>query len=146
VRVDAATRTVAGDGVAFAELPVSQDKVYYEVHVAKAGKVGAGLAWLGKEVSLEPGQSWVLDVTAAAGDVIGVLFDQGDFPPRLEFTMNASPAGSPDLGRGIKGEVWPCVRVDQGEVAFAFAHSDCKHAAGPSGRGFGQLLRSSDLI
>ncbi|KAK2175221.1 hypothetical protein NP493_743g03025 [Ridgeia piscesae] len=123
-------RRICGTGAALANVPIVQNKAYFEVKLQCTGIWGVGVATEHCDMNTIPlgenTDSWVLRHTAALyhrgeekgtisempqeGDVIGVSYDHVD----LNFFVNGHPMNSPISG--IKGTVYPVFYVDDSAI------------------------------
>eukprot|EP00300_Choanocystis_sp_HF-7_P025058 c2670_g1_i2.p1 GENE.c2670_g1_i2~~c2670_g1_i2.p1 ORF type:complete len:161 (-),score=39.45 c2670_g1_i2:110-592(-) len=117
---------VEGEGTLLVNLQLEQDAAYWEVVVVRPGTISAGLSkhdpsqiesTIG-EGTQSFGSTWTAQ-ELKEGDVIGICFQQSDFP-MLSFTLN----GLVDDGRSVKrfrGDTFPAVTVkDSAQIRFEF--------------------------
>ncbi|PFH32367.1 hypothetical protein BESB_016850 [Besnoitia besnoiti] len=110
VSVDA-NQVLRGEGLALANVPMEQDRVYFEVHVVEPGRLLVGAArgtagdsasWSGADyddlLSQQPPSSRSFvefggpdGVAVEKDDVISCAFDQSDFPTSFEVFLNGAP-------------------------------------------------------
>jgi len=113
---------VSGTGSIMGDSPVLQDKAYYEVTLVNPGAFAVGVA--SRDTSLDGvlsqekmSTAWTLtsssSVAVAAGETLGVAFDQGDYPVQLYFYKDGSVVHQLS---GVRGEVLPVFSVADGAV------------------------------
>ncbi|PHJ17883.1 spry domain-containing protein 7-like [Cystoisospora suis] len=154
-----------GVGLALANAPMEQDKVYFEVRVLEPGTLLVGamrapptevIPWsedefkalLSEETATHCGfAEFGCNGTAVEkDDVISCAFDQSDFPTSLHFALNGASLPS-KTKTGLRGEMWPAVALQDGAVAqLIFDPLRCCHWATFKKRGFNCLTVSRSLI
>ena len=119
--------SISGTGSIMGDSPILQDKAYYEVTLVTPGTFAVGVASrdtpLGAVLSQEKAPSaWTLTSSSsagaalAAGETIGVAFDQGDYPVQLYFYKSGTLVQQLS---GVRGEVLPVFSVSDGAVLEA---------------------------
>jgi len=119
VKVDGLS--ISGTGSIMADSPVLQDKAYFEATLVSSGSFAVGVAT--REAPLDgvlsqekDGTAWTLTSSSsalAAGETVGVAFDQGDYPVQLYFYKAGKVVQQLS---GIRGEVIPVFSVAHGAV------------------------------
>lgn len=157
-------RVQGGVGRCLTNVPIVQDRAYWEVHVVELGAGGPGAARLQagcctgaqkggdilmQELGATPGSFAVHfgslgQALLRAGDVIGVAYDQAVFPVTINIWHNGSPVPNPST-RGLKGEQWPALFVSGCTVDWALDESHWKQV-GSCPVGFSALMASRGLI
>ncbi|CEL92292.1 unnamed protein product [Vitrella brassicaformis CCMP3155] len=157
-------RVARGSGVVLSNVPIIQDKVYWEVRVLKVGRILVGVSrelvgdYLENLAADGDGRgaggfgdgvmSWARafgvqgGIPVAPDDVISCTFDQSDIPTRLAFRLNGKALDSATIS-GVKGEVRPAVGIAEGAcVEVNFDPSHCRHLGACVGGGFSCLMVS----
>ncbi|XP_050729472.1 SPRY domain-containing protein 7-like [Eriocheir sinensis] len=121
---------ICGTGGALGNIPILQNKAYFEVKLQQSGVWGVGIATrntnLNKVPLGEDAQSWVLCSDGAVrhngeekykiadipqeGDILGVSYDHVE----LNFFINSKPTNTPVTS--FKGTVYPALYVDDGAI------------------------------
>jgi len=121
---------ICGGGAALANVPIVQNKAYFEVKVQQSGLWGIGLATLKVDLNKVPlgkdSESWMLCSDGGLhhnneeqgklpeipqeGDIIGITYDHVE----LNFYLNGKPLHSPIIG--TKGTLFPVVFVEDGAI------------------------------
>ncbi|XP_071517576.1 SPRY domain-containing protein 7 isoform X2 [Panulirus ornatus] len=121
---------ICGTGGALGNIPILQNKAYFEVKLQQSGVWGVGIATrntnLNKVPLGEDAQSWVLcsDGTVRhngeekykivevpqEGDNLGISYDHVE----LNFYINGKPTNTPVTS--FKGTVYPALYVDDGAI------------------------------
>lgn len=113
---------ISGEGSVMGDSPVLQDKAYFEVTLVEPGSWSVGVAT--RETPLEgllsqekSPTAWTLtssgSVALGPGEVLGVAFDQGDYPVQLYFYKKGRQVHQLS---GVRGEVLPVFSVADGAV------------------------------
>ena len=148
---------VSGTGQIRADQCVLQDKGYWEVtigHIGPGGAISVGVVApahaLGDSLSEDgaDGASWALHSMSLseplqAGDIIGVVLDQGDYPVRLAFSLNGTQVR--EL-RGPVAEATPILALDGPAPGVALTANFGQKPLAHKPRGFDGLLRSRSII
>lgn len=148
-------------GRAFANVPIVQDRAYWEIHVVTVDSELSSLLSVGvgahipapdvmqKELGLE--RSYGIQLGAGgcgghlrAGDVISVAYDQAVFPVNVCVWRNGKLVSAP-LPRGLKGELWAVIFLGGCTVDWAFVEEEWKSAQSCP-VGFSSLMRCRGLI
>ncbi|GAB1605547.1 SPRY domain-containing protein 7-like [Argonauta hians] len=123
-------RRICGSGGALANVPIVQNKAYFEIKVQCGGSWGVGLALKKVDLNTVPvggeADAWILrndgklyhnnevkvqiPELAQEGDIIGLAYDHVD----LNFFLNGKPTNTPVSG--LKGTLFPIIYVDDGAV------------------------------
>lgn len=123
-------RRLCGTGGALANVPIKQNKAYFEVKVQAKGEWGVGLATRRVDLNKVPlgtdSESWILRNDGAVynggstkfrtkhaideGDIIGVTYDH----EILNFYLNGDDLEASITG--IRGTVFPVFYVDDGAI------------------------------
>lgn len=149
-------KRLCGTGAAISNVPIIQNKAYFEVKVQAGGVWGIGLATSKANLSHCPlgvdKESWVLRQDSCVhanneqrvqtgrqvdeGDIIGVAYDH----EVLSFFLNGD-----DLEvafTGIRGTVFPVIYVDEGAI-LDIQFSSFSHQPPP---GFSQILLEKTIL
>eukprot|EP00656_Telonema_subtile_P035815 TRINITY_DN3976_c0_g1_i2.p1 TRINITY_DN3976_c0_g1~~TRINITY_DN3976_c0_g1_i2.p1 ORF type:complete len:185 (+),score=21.66 TRINITY_DN3976_c0_g1_i2:173-727(+) len=119
---------MSGEGTCLGGCCLHQDRAYFEVKIVKnegSFQIGVANRRTDKEKALgeDPNLSWVFQShpKLAAGDVIGVAYDQADVPC-INFFHNGKLMEN-ERQVGMKGEVYPAISVTGGaEMQVNFTH------------------------
>lgn len=152
---------IAGRGRCYANTPLEQDCVYFEVRIVDADPGAANVTvGCGRRASDESELDKPLGATPQShgakfgggghcspirpGDVIGCAFDQDSGPVHMKFWYNGEPVRDAEL-RGMKGEQWPALSVESCTVHWALGETELKHRSCVPAR-FAVLIGSTALI
>jgi hypothetical protein len=144
--------TISGSGSVLAEMPVLQDKAYFETTVVTPGSFAIGFAT--KDSPLDGVLSQDTCATAwtlthklkvmegvAPGEVVGCALDQGDYPVQIYFYRSGKVVHQIS---GVRGEVTPVLSVDGGAVVEAnFGGAEY---ANEVPNGFQSIIKSQSLM
>ncbi|GAB6018912.1 SPRY domain-containing protein 7 [Chamberlinius hualienensis] len=121
---------ICGGGAALANVPIVQNKAYFELKLQQSGLWGVGLATQKVDLNKVPlgndTESWVLTSDGTLkhnneekgkipeipqeGDIIGITYDHVE----LNFFLNGKPLHCPLTG--AKGTLYPAVYVEDGAI------------------------------
>ena len=144
--------TISGSGSVLAEMPVLQDKAYFETTVVTPGSFAIGFAT--KDSPLDGVLSQDTCATAwtlthklkvmegvAPGEVVGCALDQGDYPVSLRFYQNGLPVTEQ---RGPVTESTPVIELSDGaKVVCNFGAGSWMHKPVS---GFEGVIKSRSLL
>mmetsp|Transcript_7750 Transcript_7750/g.17973 ORF Transcript_7750/g.17973 Transcript_7750/m.17973 type:complete len:184 (+) Transcript_7750:48-599(+) len=141
---------VNGKGSALAGASLMQDRAYWEIKVCGKGPFAFGVAR--RQVHKLPSlgydeNSWALrsdQFDLQNGDILGCAFDQGDVPTQLRFYHNGVYLESNTI-KGIRGEVYPAVSVEDGASLEAQFDGESGFAYPPPA-GFSGVMASRRLM
>ncbi len=141
---------ITGAGSILADQSCLQDRGYWEVVIESAEKVSVGVASPQHALGTDLGDgetSWALHSTdlaqpLRAGDVIGVAFDQADYPVALRFYLNGQQCAEV---RGPVSDATPIIRLHALTDSVVVNFGDQDFSRGPP-NGFTGLLRSRSII
>lgn len=147
---------LCGTGAALANVPIVQNKAYFEMKLQQSGVWGVGLATRHADLNRVPlgrdRDSWVLchdgnivhngevmyrlSDMPMEGDIVGVTYDHVE----INFYLNGKNLQCPVTG--AKGEVFPVFYVDDGAILDA-AFTTFYHQPPP---GFDRIMVEKSLL
>ncbi|XP_014665938.1 PREDICTED: SPRY domain-containing protein 7-like [Priapulus caudatus] len=149
-------RRICGSGAALANVPIVQDKAYFEVKLQQTGSWGIGLATRRADLNRLPlgdnEDSWVLRCDGKVysnnqerarltdvpneGDVIGLSYDHIE----MNFYLNGKNMQCPVTG--IRGMLYPVFYVDDGAI-MDVVFNEFFH---PPPSGFNKIMIEQSLL
>jgi len=133
---DPGSNRIEGTGIAIGTGPLDQSKAYFEIKVEEpdtricAGAIGlhpnSVLAQGGKSISSIPNSIALPPVDLQVGDIVGVVVDISDFPPRVSMSLNGD-VDTNTASSVVRGDVWPVVEIITGSVSLIFDRSRLTH-------------------
>lgn len=117
-------------GLAIGSGPLDQSKAYFEVHAEEedtcviVGAVGVHPNSIVNNYEALAGVPNSISVPIAdslkPGDVIGVVIDIADFPPKVSVYMNESHSEMKSVSAIVRGDVWPAIEIVSGSAKIVF--------------------------
>mmetsp|Transcript_1063 Transcript_1063/g.1497 ORF Transcript_1063/g.1497 Transcript_1063/m.1497 type:complete len:193 (+) Transcript_1063:168-746(+) len=153
-RVRISNYFVAGNGTALANVPLVQNRAYWEIKVVEAGKFCVGVCELTKTTLdsqlSDRKRSWVfsskaMKTTIKKGDFLGLSYDLSDIRPVLKLYINGKLVRTMQCSKDA-GDVYPAVSVSDGCVLEAnFEGSVDKFQYGPPNT-FPPIMFTRDIL
>ena len=119
-----------GTGIGIGSGPLDQSKAYFEVHVTQddsfivAGVVGVHPNSIPNNYetlkSVPNSLSVQISEPLKAGDILGVVVDISDFPPKVSVFLNESTTELKSVSAVVRGDVWPAVEIISGGANIVF--------------------------
>jgi len=114
---------VAGVGTALVNVPVIQNRAYWEFKVVEAGHFCAGVCEPSKknlDLQLnERKRTWTfssrgIKSECKKGSTVGLAYDLSDIRPVLKIYLNGKLIKTIKCSKDMHGDVYPCVSVEEG--------------------------------
>ena len=148
--------TLQGCGIAIGSGPLDQSKSYFEIHVEEDETV-VNVGALGKNPNMVLSEAWqvlsripnTIHVTLgrfSKGDIIGVLIDISDFPPKVSaYKGDERPIQS--ASNSARGDLWPAIELVNGSITVVF-NREHLHGLSPErlSRGIEAVMISRSII
>jgi hypothetical protein len=151
------SHTLQGTGIGIGSGPLDQSKAYFEVHVAQdetfiaVGAVGVHpnsiqnnydtLRAVPNSICLPIGES------LKAGDIVGIVIDISDFPPKIFAYINDNQSSSKTVSAVVRGDVWPAIEIISGSAKIVFDRSElCHLTKAKKDRGIEAVMMARSII
>jgi hypothetical protein len=126
-----------GCGIGIGSGTLDQSKAYFEVHVTQddtfvvVGAVGVHpnsitnnfdtLKSVPNSIALQ------IPDPLKAGDVLGIVVDISDFPPKVAVFLNDGTTEIKSVSSIVRGDVWPAVEIVSGSVDVVFDRRELRY-------------------